>query len=184
MTEKITVGLLVERRLEHGSDYLIVRPLLRRPGDNFPTNPGNTVFAPWDSEAPKHLHNLCLDGIELRGHVYRFGNHDPEVIGMNEPHTTVYRADYHELIGLAKAMKRINNAIEKARRYASEHALTWTTASVVAPFAKAIGAKWYAVPSEMHYSSYRDVAWEWKSIADATTCVSRHVDDMTKLERV
>jgi len=184
MTAKLEVGLFIERVVRYGTDRFVVRPAVRHPGDDHPSNANNNVFRSWNTEAPAWLRDKSLGGIEVTGFTStneRTG--EVSIVGGYRATATVTYADAEELVAIGRMCHAINRAIGDDQRKASEDGIQWEPWMVVNSVARAVKAKWVAVTRSTDFRMYSDVNWTFEPVQTGTQQLKAICEAMLAAER-
>src|SRR3954469_18953591 len=105
-------GLLIERSLKYGTDYVTVRVVRRREEDgDVPLGCSGDGEMYKGYGCPDHLLGLALDGLGMYGFISESG--DAAYIAHNPEFRDVHSITETKLARMAKAIKRVKARIEK-----------------------------------------------------------------------
>ena len=152
-----TYGFLVRQSIFAEGKAVEIRILRRLPGESSPVNCPGDGESRYD-RSPRRLQGLNLSDLQII--VWNSGAGTPRAY-VSAPkiwYRDAYLVDEKRAAQMARTLKRLNIAIEKAR--ATE------IGQVILVIAEAIGAKWHAIP-DGHYSFYRDTQWQFSSVDSA-----------------
>lgn len=102
-------GLLIDRKNEHGTEYVTVHVVRREVGREAPLGCGSDVEMFYD--CPAHLKGLAVDGLGMYGFVSE--SIDIDFIGYEVEFRNVFAMGERKLAGMLKALKRVNARIQK-----------------------------------------------------------------------
>ena len=106
-------GLLIERVIRYGTEYIEVRVARRDDSHEYP------IGCPSDGDnfygygTPKHMLGLVVDGLGMYGFVSDGEFREPDFIGAEIEFRDVHSAGVTKLNAMLKALKRINARVEK-----------------------------------------------------------------------
>ena len=105
-------GLLIERVIRYGTEYIEVRVARREERYDHPVGcpSDGSLFAGYGT--PKHMLGLVVDGLGIYGFVSETG--EPAYIGADIEFRDVHALDEAKLTRMLKALKRVKARIEKA----------------------------------------------------------------------
>ena len=154
---KPSVGLYATRQYKYGVEKVIVQVLVRRSGDDYPTNPSCS-------------YGEGLDGLRMEVSISDYDG---------KPYAEVcYRDKYAIDLRECGLMLAWLKNIDKLRRAADAR----EPGDVYAAFAKAIGAKWSTsnLAREEPSSNYSADRWLWNTVNDGRNELRRLVDAACK----
>ncbi len=148
-----TYGLLLRRYCEHGFECLTASVVRREGEHHAPRN----VSDSWsdDSERPKHLIGLALEGLALDGHLSNVSR-DTFVLGP-PVFKGVHLVDEREARRMVKTLKRVNAKIEADAAYSPEDKLVSLCNALKLSFV-------VECRDTNQRSSYDDNRWNWMTI--------------------
>jgi hypothetical protein len=150
-------GFMIQRKQDSLGTVSLTAEVMVREGDKaHPLNPsGDGEGGFYKVDVPKKTLGLHLDGLVIRSYQSTdrgkgdlFEVYQPDVYFADS-----HRVDYRKAMRMAKTLKRVNDAINKAN--VREHG------DVLMAVAKAIGATWYVERLSKHGSSYSDNEWRF-----------------------
>lgn len=95
-------GLLLERRNNYGTEYVVARVISKRDGRPYGcSSDGERTYG----GSPKHLEGLQLDGLCLHGFISDHGEND--YIGYEPEYRDVYSVELPKAERMAKTLKRV-----------------------------------------------------------------------------
>jgi len=164
-------GFLVETVNVYGTDKVQARVMVRESDRQSPLNPGSDPFYHWHEGCPKALEGLLFDGLRLEcwysdmGTVVLVGGTTPEYMD-------VYSIDERKAVAMAKTLKRVNRAIQKAEANEPGDAFV--------AMAKALGLTFAVtrVKNDRNGSSYEDSDWFFSSIEYGRNVLRRMIVDI------
>jgi hypothetical protein len=107
-------GLLIERRNNYGTEYVIAR-IVNRSDDDKPLGCDSNGELNWHENAPKHLHGGQLDGLCMHGFISDFG--DCDYIGFQPEYRDVYAVDLPKVERMRKTLQRVSKQLAKDKAY-------------------------------------------------------------------
>ena len=105
-------GLLIERVIRYGTEYVEVRVARRDDEHEYP------IGCPSDGEhtlgygTPKHMLGLVVDGLGIYGFVSDGEFRDPDFIGADIEFREVHAISERKLKSMAKAIRKVNAKVE------------------------------------------------------------------------
>jgi hypothetical protein len=148
-----TYGLLLRRYYEHGFECLTAS-VVRREGDHHaPRNVSDSWID--DSERPKHLIGLALEGLALDGHLSSVSR-DTFVLGPPS-FKGVHHIDERDARRMVKTLKRVNAKLNADAAYTPEDMLVSLCNALKLSFM-------VECRDANQRSSYDDNRWNWMSI--------------------
>lgn len=163
---KLTIGLMLYRKLSHGTEYIEVDAMVREDSKSYPRN---SSYSSWDK-------TTMVDGLKMRGFVSKW---------KEEPSSFIrHPAAFHDIHmvegGKARSMLATLTKIEKqmAKDQATEHGDAFLA------FARAIGAQWVVYPAKGRISrlSYEDNDWSWWGLSDGRNLYRRVIAEASAEE--
>jgi len=151
-----TYGALIEACEEYGTQYIIVRLLVREGEAHHPINGRDIESDIWD--APKHMVDMTVNGLALRGHYFEHHEGGYSLIGFQPAFMNRYSCEEKEIASMLKTIKKVNRQIEKD---ASTEA-----GDVYWSLCKALRLDWAVRCTEMSGCSYQYSTWEWMTIGE------------------
>jgi hypothetical protein len=148
-------GLLLRKERRHGTLYIVCQVMTRRPNENAPL--GATDGFRW--EWPKFYAGYELDGLGIQGFVsdVRDDAGHCSFIGHDIEYRDVFSIDETKARRMAKTLKRVNAAVNKARAYEPGDKL--------AALAKALKLEW-VVEDRERFKHDPDRRWLWMTIPE------------------
>jgi len=164
-----TYGLLLRRYHEHGFDCLTAS-LVRREGEHHaPRNVSDSWLS--DSERPKHLVGLALEGLALDGHISSVCK---STFVLGPPvFKGVHHVDERDARRMVKTLKRVNAKLESDSAYTPEDRLHSLCTALKLSFVVECRDKDVA-------SSYDNNRWNWMSIGQGRNRYRDLIREMTK----
>lgn len=107
-------GLLIERAVNYGTEYVTAHVVRREPNRDHPLGCNGDGIDEWSKDEPKHLRGLALDGLGLYGFV---SDTDCAYIGHDLEYRDVYAMHLPKLERMARTMRRVLARIRKDAAY-------------------------------------------------------------------
>jgi hypothetical protein len=104
-------GLMIDRTNSSGTDYVEVHVVRREPGRDMPLGCSSDGESFYGEGTPKHLIDLCLDGLGMYG--FACDSTESSFIGNDVEYRNVYSMSERKLQRMLKAIKRVNARIQK-----------------------------------------------------------------------
>jgi len=115
VTTKKTYGLLIERKNNYGTEYVIARVVCREPGHDYPRGCSSDGEQSWDDSVPKFAHGQQLDGLSMHGFVSDFN--DCDYIGYEAEYRDVYAVELPKAHRMFKTLRKVTKARQKDKAY-------------------------------------------------------------------
>lgn len=167
--DNLSYGLLVNRVLRYGRDYLEVRVLSRRGDAEHPLN-----VPSWYAFEGKPF----LDGLLMSGSVYSFSSDTKASFSVDGPEfSDVGSVGLAKIKGMLKTMTTIVKRIEKEdAREPGDRFIA---------FARGVDAKWVVIPRKgrMERSSYDENRWAWYGLTDGRNAYRGLIAEMVAEEQ-
>lgn len=150
-----TYGFIIESSIDYGTTYIKARVVCRESGKDSPL--GASDWNLGDSDSPKNLCGLTLDGLTLRGFVSDSGEphfllHDPE-------YTDCFSVDFGKARRMAKTLAKVTKKISDSRAHEPGDVFTAFAAALKLTFV-------VERTGQRRGSSYSDSDWQWRTIED------------------
>jgi hypothetical protein len=162
--ENISYGLMVNRVMRHGRDYLEVRVMERKGDSDYPRNTSS-----WYAFEEKPY----LEDLLMSGGVY---THDDKKASFS-----IDRPEFSETRGvrLPQAKAMVKTLTKIAKHMDKEQARE--PGDVFMAFARAVDAQWVCIPrkARMERSCYEENRWAWySSLTEARNAFRQVIADM------
>lgn len=156
-------GLLIDRSISYGTDYVTVHVVRRREEDGdvpLGCSGEGEVFKGYG--CPAHLLGLALDGLGMYGFV---SDSDGSYIGHDVEFRNVYSCGERQLARMLKAIRRVNARIEKDQaREPGDKFVAFANALKLSFAVTRIGPPRYGAE------------WRFMSIAEGRNCYRQVID--------
>lgn len=169
MTTKKEYGLLIERRLEYGTDYIVVS-VTSREGDH-PYGCSSDGERSWDNNVPKHVHGLQLDGLCMHGFVSDFN--DFAYIGYQPEYRGIHSADLGKCTRMVRTLKKVYATLEKEKAHEPGDVFTALARSLKLTFVcEPVGKREYGV-AEWRFMGIADGRNRFRNLIEETQAEMR-----------
>jgi len=160
--EMKTYGLLLRRTNEYGTERVEAYVVCREAGKDHPYGCSSDGENSYDSNVPKHLHGLQVDGLGMYGFVSDCT--DQPFIGHEAEFRNIFAIDMAKAARIAKTLKRVLARIQKDSAYEPGDRLVSLAAALKLSFVVERKAD---ASSKLRWSSnYSENDWRWMTIPE------------------
>jgi hypothetical protein len=157
---KKVVGLMVQRVMRHGTEYVEVIVMQRQDDFDYPQG-----VSSWYAYEEKPF----LDGLKMQGHIYVWEREKPSFTGSKPAYYNLYCVEASHAKAMCAMLTKIERQVSKDN--ASE------SGDLFLAFARAVGAQWVCTPRRDHRvtgGEWSNTKWAWYGLTDGRN-LYRHV---------
>jgi hypothetical protein len=172
MPELKEYGLLVERTMKYGTEYIIAR-VVSRNGDKPYGCSNDGEHDGYEGSVPKAVQGLQLDGLTMQGFVSDLNEF--QFIGFEPEYRDVYSVDLRKADRMAKTLRKVVSASRKDSAYEA--------GDVFLSLAKTLKLSFVCYERDGREVSWDEGRWRFVSIEDGRNYYRRLIETTQKEAR-